>query len=228
MREVLHTHSETPMTAENFLQEILLDDASKLLLEESEKTISHNGISYLMVRKDLAIKAMNDFARSVSEPKKEEEIELIKNDYQELKQKKEEEIKHMQKSLLKQLCENEKHISELVSQLKQELLGRVGDAKMIGQLTGELALKDSRIYELGIEIDRKFKEWDNQRMYIEEIHKKHENEIINFYDWGMSSQEAADYDTKNRMRFQPRMEGNPELKKRTYELLQIFRDGYGK
>lgn len=50
--------------AEELLNEILAEDAAKLLLHDTMLTRKHNGIEYDMVRKDLAVLAMHEFAAS--------------------------------------------------------------------------------------------------------------------------------------------------------------------
>jgi len=49
-------------SAEDVLDEILGEDERKLLLHETKITKKHNGIEYKMIRKDLAIDAMKQFA----------------------------------------------------------------------------------------------------------------------------------------------------------------------
>lgn len=47
-------------------------------------------------------------------------------------------------------------------------------------------------------------------------------DLINFTKWVENSKEAAFYDRKNRMRFEPTMGGNPESEKRMPELLELY------
>lgn len=49
-----------------------------------------------------------------------------------------------------------------------------------------------------------------------------EEDLLKFTEWVETSQEASDYDKKNRMRFAPKMEGNSEVKKRLPELYSLY------
>lgn len=53
-----HTHGRT---AEDILAEIIFEDERKMLLENARKTVSHNGITYDMIREELVLQAMHDF-----------------------------------------------------------------------------------------------------------------------------------------------------------------------
>lgn len=50
-------------TKEEILGRIIFEDAQKMLLADSEITREHNGISYTMVRSELAIEAMSIYSR---------------------------------------------------------------------------------------------------------------------------------------------------------------------
>lgn len=65
------THSSSQQggaTAEEVLDRIILEHDAKFLLSYGEKEMSHNGISYLMVKKDLVVAAMHEYASLSSKP----------------------------------------------------------------------------------------------------------------------------------------------------------------
>lgn len=47
---------------EEILEQILNEDAAKFLLQATQITKEHNGLSYEMIRKDLALLAMDEYA----------------------------------------------------------------------------------------------------------------------------------------------------------------------
>lgn len=53
-------------TREEILGEVVSEDAQKMLLADSEITSEHNGISYKMVRSELAHEAMSIYAKQQS------------------------------------------------------------------------------------------------------------------------------------------------------------------
>ena len=61
----MDTKQKTPF---ELLEFILFVDASKGLLHDTEKIMNHNGITYSMVRKELAIKAMEEYASQYQHP----------------------------------------------------------------------------------------------------------------------------------------------------------------
>lgn len=56
------------MDKEQILNRIIAEDQTKMLLSFGEKEMKHNGLEYLMVRKDLALAAMEEYASLQSPP----------------------------------------------------------------------------------------------------------------------------------------------------------------
>lgn len=105
----------------------------------------------------------------------------------------------------------------LLSEVK-ELLGEVDVEKK----AEEFAKKHSIYESAQDDTEYGYREGYNQCLEDNKEKKYTEEDLIKFADWVETSQEASEYDKKNRMRFDLKMEGNPESKKRLPELFNIY------
>ena len=105
----------------------------------------------------------------------------------------------------------------LLSEVK-ELLGEVDVEKRAEEFAKHHSIYDSAQDDT----EYGYREGYNQCLEDNKEKKYTEEDLIKFADWVETSQEASEYDKKNRMRFDLKMEGNPESKKRLPELFNIY------
>ena len=105
----------------------------------------------------------------------------------------------------------------LLSEVK-ELLGEVDVDKKAEEFAKHHSIYDSAQDDT----EYGYREGYNQCLEDNKEKKYTEEDLIKFADWVETSQEASEYDKKNRMRFDLKMEGNPESKKRLPELFNIY------
>ena len=109
-------------------------------------------------------------------------------------------------------------INELNLPKAKALVGKVD----IEQLAEQYA-KAHSIYESGQDdVAYGFREGYNYHLENNKDKKYTEEDMIKFINWVETSREASDYDRKNRMRFEIKMDGNSEIEKRLPELLNLY------
>lgn len=109
-------------------------------------------------------------------------------------------------------------INELNLSEAKALVGKVDVEELAEQYA-----KAHSIYESAQDdVAYGFREGYNQCLEDNKDKKYSEDDMIKFVNWIETSQKASDYERKNRMRFECRMDGNPEIEKRLPELLNLY------